>query len=120
MLVRRSCRACRHILAIAISWQYCVVVTALRFHRVTSVSVLALATGIAVAACGGNPSAADSGGLLRVVTTVAPITSIAATIAGDRAKIDGLVPEGTNSHTFEPPPSAARVLSEADLYSSTG
>ena len=29
--------------------------------------------------------------------------------------IDGLVPEGTNTHTFEPPPSAAGVLSEADL-----
>ncbi|MBA3745366.1 metal ABC transporter substrate-binding protein [Sporichthya sp.] len=52
---------------------------------------------------------------LHVVTTVAPITSIAAAVAGDRARIDGIVPEGTNSHTFEPPPSAAKVLSEADL-----
>jgi ABC-type Zn uptake system ZnuABC Zn-binding protein ZnuA len=30
-------------------------------------------------------------------------------------RIDGLVPEGTNSHTFDPPPSAAKVLSKADL-----
>ena len=45
----------------------------------------------------------------------APITSIVAAVAGDRAVIDGLVPEGSNSHTFEPPPSAARVLSDADL-----
>jgi ABC-type Zn uptake system ZnuABC Zn-binding protein ZnuA len=29
--------------------------------------------------------------------------------------VTGLVPEGTNSHTFEPPPSAAEVLSKADL-----
>ncbi|WP_198588167.1 metal ABC transporter substrate-binding protein [Geodermatophilus chilensis] len=50
-----------------------------------------------------------------MVTTVAPITSIVASVAGDRAKITGLVPEGTNSHTFDPPPSAAAVLSEADL-----
>ena len=50
-----------------------------------------------------------------MVTTVAPITSIVASVAGDRAKITGLVPEGTNSHTFEPPPSAAAVLSEADI-----
>ncbi len=50
-----------------------------------------------------------------MVTTVAPITSIVASVAGDRAKITGLVPEGTNSHTFEPPPSAAAALSEADL-----
>ncbi len=50
-----------------------------------------------------------------MVTTVAPITSIVAGVAGDRAEITGLVPEGTNSHTFEPPPSAAAVLSEADF-----
>jgi ABC-type Zn uptake system ZnuABC Zn-binding protein ZnuA len=29
--------------------------------------------------------------------------------------ITGLVPEGTNSHTYEPPPSASAVLSEADI-----
>ncbi len=66
-----------------------------------------------------STGSADEGraasGKLRVVTTVAPITSIAAAVAGDRAEIQGLVPEGTNSHTFEPPPSAAKALSRADL-----
>ena len=52
---------------------------------------------------------------LKVVTTVAPITSIAANVAGDLADIEGVVPEGTNSHTFEPAPSVAEVLSTADL-----
>lgn len=51
---------------------------------------------------------------LTVVTTVAPITSIAANVIGDRADIVGVVPEGTNSHTFEPPPSVAVVMSGAD------
>ena len=50
-----------------------------------------------------------------MVTTVAPITSIAANIIGDRARIVGIVPEGTNSHTFEPPPSVAQILVEADV-----
>ena len=36
-------------------------------------------------------------------------------MGGDKIILDGLVPEGTNSHTFEPPPSAAKVLSNADL-----
>ncbi|MCY7373115.1 MAG: metal ABC transporter substrate-binding protein [Spirochaetaceae bacterium] len=49
------------------------------------------------------------------MTTVAPITSIASNIGGDRVRITGIVPEGTNSHTFDPPPSAAAVLSEADV-----
>lgn len=65
-------------------------------------------------ACGVSQGApADA--KLQVVTTVAPITSITAAVAGDRAAVAGLVPEGTNSHTFEPPPSAAKALSRADL-----
>jgi ABC-type Zn uptake system ZnuABC Zn-binding protein ZnuA len=54
-------------------------------------------------------------GELQVVTTVAPITSIVANVAGDRARVTGIIPEGEDSHTFEPRPSAARVLSEADV-----
>ena len=35
-------------------------------------------------------------------------------MAGGLANITGIVPEGTNSHTFEPAPSDARVIAEAD------
>jgi ABC-type Zn uptake system ZnuABC Zn-binding protein ZnuA len=66
-------------------------------------------------ACGDEKVEEGSEGKLKVVTTVAPITSIAANVAGDLADIEGVVPEGTNSHTFEPAPSVAEVLSEADL-----
>ena len=53
---------------------------------------------------------------VNIVTTVAPITSIVSSIVGDTGTvITGLVPEGTNSHTFEPPPSAASVLEGADV-----
>ena len=54
-------------------------------------------------------------GRLVVATTVAPITSITAAVVGDLAEVRGIVPEGTNSHTFEPPPSAAEILAEADV-----
>jgi ABC-type Zn uptake system ZnuABC Zn-binding protein ZnuA len=57
----------------------------------------------------------SAGQKLKVVTTVAPITNIAANVAGDLAEIEGVVPEGTNSHTFEPAPSVAELLSQADL-----
>ena len=56
-----------------------------------------------------------AGRRLQVATTVAPITSIVANIAGDLADVAGIVPEGANSHTFEPRPSVAELLSEADL-----
>ena len=58
---------------------------------------------------------AEGGQRLKIATTVAPITSIVANIVGDRADVEGIVPEGTNSHTFEPRPSVAELLSTADV-----
>ncbi|MGH3752708.1 MAG: metal ABC transporter substrate-binding protein [Pseudonocardiaceae bacterium] len=93
-------------------------------QRQTAVPLLAVGAAVllGIVACSGpgtdaaSPSSGAAGGaMLRVVTTVAPITSIVAAVAGDRVVIDGLVPEGTNSHTFDPPPSAAKVLSDADI-----
>ena len=81
-------------------------------------AVLACAAALAVAACGGDGAAeagGNGGGRLRVATTVAPITSIVAAVAGDRADVTGIVPEGTDSHTFEPRPSVAELLSAADV-----
>lgn len=52
---------------------------------------------------------------LQIVTTVAPITSIVANIAGERADVRGVIPEGTNSHTYEPRPSVAARMSTADI-----
>ena len=80
---------------------------------------LALAVSLVVGACGGDDDGGDAsattGGRLKIATTVAPITSIVANIVGDRADVEGIVPEGTNSHTFEPQPSVAELLSTADV-----
>ncbi len=56
-----------------------------------------------------------AGGRLQVVTTVAPITSIVSNIAGDRADVSGIIPEGVNSHTYEPKPSVAELMAKADI-----
>ena len=80
--------------------------------------VLAAALILSLTACstGSGASSVDgSDGRPLIATTVSPITSIAASIAGDRARIEGIVPEGTNSHTFEPSPQVAKLLSTADL-----
>ncbi|MFP5361522.1 MAG: metal ABC transporter substrate-binding protein [Thermoleophilia bacterium] len=78
---------------------------------------LVLSVGLVLIACGEQraPAAAASADRLRIGTTVAPITSIVANIGGDRVGITGIVPEGTNSHTFEPRPSVAELLSELDV-----
>ncbi len=59
--------------------------------------------------------APDAAQKLKVVTTVAPITSIVENVAGDKADIAGIIPEGINSHTFEPAPSDSKLLSKADI-----
>jgi ABC-type Zn uptake system ZnuABC Zn-binding protein ZnuA len=85
-------------------------------------SIAMAALGVVTVGCGADPSAssrpsttATSPDRLRVVTTVAPITSIAAAVIGDNADITGIVPEGINSHTFEPKPSDAEALESADV-----
>jgi ABC-type Zn uptake system ZnuABC Zn-binding protein ZnuA len=52
---------------------------------------------------------------INVVTTVAPITSVAENVAGDQVRLTGIIPEGVNSHTFEPVPSDVKMLAEANL-----
>ena len=49
------------------------------------------------------------------MTTVSPITSIVENIGGTRIRLEGVVPEGVNSHTFEPTPSMAKLMADADL-----
>jgi len=83
-------------------------------------AVLALVVALVAPACGGSSGGDDDGsaarsGRLLVATTVAPLTSIVAAVAGDRADVRGIVPEGTNSHTFEPKPSVAELLATADV-----
>src|SRR5205823_630278 len=41
--------------------------------------------------------------------------SLVANVAGDRARVRGLIPEGTDSHTFEPKPSVAAEVATADV-----
>jgi ABC-type Zn uptake system ZnuABC Zn-binding protein ZnuA len=71
------------------------------------------AVAVLLTACGQDRGADD--GRLQVVTTVSPITNIVENVAGDRAAIIGIVPEGTNSHTFEPAPTDAAVMERADI-----
>jgi len=62
-----------------------------------------------------DDSRASESGKVLVATTVSPITSIVSRVGGDCVEIRGIVPEGTNSHTFEPAPSVAALLSDADV-----
>lgn len=82
----------------------------------TGLVTVALVVALVSTACGSDDSSGSaSGDKLVVATTVSPITSIASAVGGDRVAVEGIVPEGTNSHTFEPAPSVAKILARADV-----
>lgn len=68
-----------------------------------------------VSSLGWSDSFDADNGKLNVVTTVAPISSIVRNIGGALIDLRGIVPDGTNSHTFEPAPSDAKLLVAADM-----
>jgi ABC-type Zn uptake system ZnuABC Zn-binding protein ZnuA len=79
---------------------------------------LVACAGIALllSSCARTSGGADAGSCsLHVVTTVSPITNIVQNIGGRHTCVTGIVPEGTNSHTFEPAPSDAAVMADADV-----
>ena len=78
-----------------------------------------LALNALLAACGDQDTRVESG-RLKVVSTVSPLTNIVYNIGGDQIEVEGIVPEGVNSHTFEPAPSDAVKLAEADLIFMNG
>ncbi|NNF64505.1 MAG: zinc ABC transporter substrate-binding protein [Acidimicrobiia bacterium] len=84
----------------------------LRTRLVVSASLV----GLLAAACSSPISdSVTSDADLVAVTTVSPITNLVANIACDRALVLGLVPEGVNSHTFEPSPTHAATLADASV-----
>ena len=93
------------------------------FTRVRSFVLLCLMLGlVACAATAPGPQAesapvngATAANKLTIVTTVSPVTSIVYNIGGEHINLHGIVPEGVNSHTFEPAPSDAQILATADL-----
>jgi len=78
----------------------------------------ALAAGIA---CGGGSNTDfSSSNKLKVVTTVAPLTNIVQNIGGDKIELVGIIPDGVDSHTFEPSPKNAKQLAAANIFIMNG
>lgn len=52
---------------------------------------------------------------IKVVTSVSPITNIVKNIGGDKIDLIGIIPEGSDSHTFELVPSDVVKMTDANL-----
>jgi ABC-type Zn uptake system ZnuABC Zn-binding protein ZnuA len=100
--------------------------------RIAALILATLALALLSAACSGDDAkssssatsspAASGGGSekLKVVTTVAPLTNIVKNIGGDRIELEGIIPDGVDSHTFEPSAGDAVTLSKADIFIMNG
>lgn len=71
------------------------------------------AAALVAAAC--SPGSGNEGGRVLAVTTVSPITNIVQNVGGCAIRTVGVIPEGVDSHTFEPAPSDAALFAEADV-----
>lgn len=65
----------------------------------------------------GSPASAP---LLTVVAELPPLADLSSHVAGERAEVVSLIPSGADSHTYEPRPSEARMLNEADVFIANG
>src|SRR5258708_39363057 len=81
---------------------------------------LLLAVALIISTLGPTAPALARDPNLKVVTTVAPHADLIREIAGDRVDLVQLIPDGTDSHTFEPRPSDAAVLHRARLLRADG
>lgn len=80
-------------------------------------TMAAAALGVLLAA--GSPAVAG-GRPLRVVTSIPPLAMLASQVGGDRVEVRSLLAAGADPHTWEPRPSDAAALQDADVVISLG
>lgn len=82
----------------------------------TVISFVACALTLAATACG--PSESDAS--LQIAATTPPVADLVRAVAGDRAAVTALLPLNADPHDYEPRPSDARALAEADAIFRSG
>lgn len=77
----------------------------------------ALAGALLLAGCAGDPAvaASDADDRISVITTTGIIADLARNVAGDRAEVRSLVPEGGDPHSYEPSLRDVRDIVYADV-----
>ena len=70
--------------------------------------------GVGAAGCGSGGEATESG-QLKVVAITTYLADIAQNVAGDRVRVASLIPEGGDSHSFEPTPRDVKLLADGRM-----
>jgi ABC-type Zn uptake system ZnuABC Zn-binding protein ZnuA len=85
---------------------------------VALLAVLLLA-GALGAACSGDDEAEDSG-QVKVTATLGLFADLVHQVGGDRVQVSTLIPNSSDPHTYEPPPSQITKLGQANLLVMNG
>jgi ABC-type Zn uptake system ZnuABC Zn-binding protein ZnuA len=80
---------------------------------------IAVAFGLALAACG-SPAGSGGTAAVHVVTTTTVFADMVGQVGGDRVSVRSLVPAGGEVHTFDPRPSDVTAFAGADLVVMNG
>ncbi len=82
--------------------------------------IAALAAVLAAGCTAGSSSAPGPSPALSVVATTTVFADLVARVGGERVAVSSLVPKGGEVHTFDPTPSQATRVAEADLVVMNG
>ena len=79
-----------------------------------------ICVGLACAVAAGCRDAADPDGAVRVVATTPQIADFVREVGGERVAVTQVLPANADPHEYEPRPSDAEALAEADLVVRSG
>ena len=86
-------------------------------------AVLLLPAVLVVAACGREGDASGGGdgdAVLTVAATTPQVADFARQVGCDRVRVEAIIPANADPHDFEPRPSDARLVAEADVVLQSG
>lgn len=69
---------------------------------------------LALTACA-EDGGEDPGGDLRVIVTLPLFADMVDEVGGSRVRVEAIIPDGADPHTFEPVPSDVQLISDADI-----
>ena len=80
--------------------------------------LIAVALALGAAACGDDDS--GGGAAVEVVATTTHVADLVRNVGGGRVAVDGILPANADPHDYEPRPSDAAALSDAELVVRSG
>jgi zinc/manganese transport system substrate-binding protein len=87
-------------------------------RRTGALLLVGLAALVAAPGCGGDGG--SSGADVQLVATTTQLADIARNVTGDRAEVHGILTPASDPHEYEPRPSDAEAVAEADLILKSG